>query len=187
MDKKGWSQFAARLPHSAASSLKPLKEYVSRRRQTRTGKRVSEKKDGIPQGDGLCLAHVDKLLRDCGRVGASGMDFARRAVAELQSEFKLKDTLFIPKNIKAGLGKEFQLLCHDGAIRPLAMMSTVYDDLRRAVLCFPPFFVFIHVNDNLENVKQLRRMRKKLGQLIGENFDRWIRKVDNWKQKGGGY
>jgi HD superfamily phosphohydrolase len=179
MPDANWDLLENTFQRGLRSQLRMFRSYVEDRRSK--AKDLRQKK--VLAGEGLCLTRLLRLIREgCGS-SLDGDDFVKSAVIELKKKFKLNDVLFIPKKIKAGLEPEFSLACHDGSIRPLSEMSTVFNDMQKAALVFPPFFVFIDIGSKPNNSAQIEKIRCSLGKLIWKAFDNNIKLTNN---KAGG-
>jgi HD superfamily phosphohydrolase len=170
-----WDLLRKLQPKAPTFPIESLKRYVDK------AKKAIGRDGSIPtaliERHGYALALLKRLLYKLGFCGQNKMPFAVQAAVRLKDKMKVDDVILIPKLLKAGLTKDLSLVDSDGKIVQLGKVSRIADELDRATLFFPPFFVFIYNKGGVDE-KAFDEHRRALGLLLWEEFDNWIKKVN---------
>ena len=177
-DKFDWGLLRKLQPKAPDFLVEILKRYVEKSK-----KAIAKAKDGrIPTGlierNGYALALLKRLLYTHGICGPNEMPFVAQAAELLKDQIKMDDVIQIPKLLKPGLTKDLSLVDGEGGIVQLGKVSRLADELDRATLLFPPFFIFLYNQKGVEE-KKFGEYRQAFGLLLWQEFDKWIRKINN--------
>jgi HD superfamily phosphohydrolase len=134
---------------------------------------------GLIEANGYVLARLRAITWGLGFHGRHEVPFAQTAADEIGKgktglpNQVIKDVIFMPKWIKPGVAKEMSLVDSEGKIVALGAVSRVADELERAALLFPPFFVFLYGSEDISE-ENFHQQRQEFGQLLWMHFDSWI-------------
>lgn len=171
-----WNLLKKQQPKAPTFPIESLKRYVEK------AKKAIDKTGSIPaaliERNGYALALLKRLLYKLGVCGQNKMPFAVQAAELLKDRMKVDDVILVPKLLKAGLTKDLSLVDGEGKIIQLGKVSRLADELDRATLLFPPFFVFVYKKGGVDE-KAFAEYRQAFGQLLWQEFDSWIKKANN--------
>ena len=170
-----WDLLRKLQPKAPAILIEVLRRYVEK------AKKAIERNDSIPtsliERNGYALALLKRLLYSIGACGVNEIPFAAQAAVLLKERMKMDDVILIPKLLKPGLTKDLSLVDGEGEIVQLGKVSRLADELDRATLLFPPFFVFVYKREGV-NEKEFGEHRQAFGMLLWQEFDKWIKKAN---------
>ena len=64
----------------------------------------------------------------------------------------------------------------EGKIVQLGKVSRLADELDRATLLFPPFFVFVYKKEGVDETT-FAKHRQEFGLLLWQEFDKWLKRL----------
>ena len=173
-----WQRLSSQQGGIASQDVNRLKKYIHTVQGKKGKKATSAEITRAVEENGYSLSLIFRLLITLGFCTQDELPFAKDAARDLKGE--MDDVLFIPKLIKPGIKKDFQLVSSDGQLVDLGKVSRIADELEREALMFPPFFVYLYSADSSKlNNANLDKYPKKFGKLLSRNFDNWINKKLN--------
>lgn len=152
---------------------KELQEYI---RQLQKHVNHEHELTRLVESNGYFISKLCQVIKEA-KGKRTPIPFIRTAGQEFAKQRKdeVADVLVIRKDIGPGVNRRFLLA--DTSNRPIQLgrISRVADELERASLLSPPFFVYVLTKGDAPSEERAKRWRNTFGQKLWQAFDSWVK------------
>ena len=166
--------------------IKPLIETIDKLKyyheeffsKENNSKDNTDRISSLRESEGFFLSKLIIYFKQLDFDPYNSLDFFQTTCNEFKNYFQLNDTIIMPRNLKPGITRDFEIIV-DNNLRPIQSIqsvSRIVDEMFRSALLFPPFYVFFYKENFIEDQNTFSDMQKKFGELLWNNFSNWLEK-----------